>query len=218
MEEEKDERMKLFVRMICACSLLTVPVCAQVQAHSVDLNGYGGWAHEGLGSITTSNAQFDIPTANRAIYGGGAGYNVTPYVTIMGEYGYVPLESDGGVNLNTQMYGGGVRVNLTPHKSIVPYGVFNGGGDKLVGTCCESITSRSYSYLAASANGYYIGAGGGADFYVGKHWGFRPEFRYLRNEFSYHGVDLSLNNFAFTAGVFVQVGGRSKKKADNLTR
>jgi len=180
--------------------VMSAPGRAQVLAHSGDVAGYAGYFYVSNIDISVGGTHV---SDNHGLYGANGGYNVTPYVTVIGEYGYVPLYSGGGTTLKTQLYGGGARFNLSPGKKIVPYGVVTVGGDKL---------SASYSGGGTSLNGYYFGVGGGASYYVSKNWGVRPEFRYVRPEYSFTGVSHSYNTIAMTGGVFYQWGGMGKKK------
>jgi len=174
-----------FVGLCIAVTLLLVSsttVQAQVVAGSGDVAGYVGYFH------------MKLPT-NSAIYGATGGYNVTPYITGLGEYGYAPVSS----GIHVQIYGGGARFNLMPNKKLVPYGIFTGGGNRIAGG-------------GGGDNGYYISVGGGASCYLSKNWGVRPEFRYLRNDFTEGGSSISLNDLVVTGGVFYQWGGKGKKK------
>ena len=168
---------------------------AQVLAHSGDVAGYAGYLHV--------DSDLSLQSHNHAIYGASGGYNVTPYITVLGEYGLAPLYSESGYSIKTQIYGGGARFNLTPGKKLVPYGVVTFGGDRI---------TWSYSGSSESYNGYYIGVGGGASYYVGKNWGVRPEFRYVRAEFGEYGTNETVNAIAVTGGAFYQWGGTGKKK------
>jgi hypothetical protein len=75
---------------------------------------------------------------NHGIYGVNGGYNVSPYIAIIGEYGYSPLFSQSGDALHAQLYGGGARFNLNPKSKVVGYGVFTVGGDKFTESVGES--------------------------------------------------------------------------------
>jgi hypothetical protein len=197
--------MKTFVKnaLVGLCLTATIlfvssaPVQAQVLAHSGDVAGYAGYLYtSNLGGSGSGISN------NHGIYGVNGGYNVSPYIAIIGEYGYSPLFSQSGDALHAQLYGGGARFNLNPKSKVVGYGVFTVGGDKFT----ESVGGAS-----ASISGYYFGFGGGASCYIGKNWGVRPEFRYLRPEISQSGVSQSYNSFAMAGGVFVQFGGHGKK-------
>ena len=172
--------------------VMSSPARAQVLAHSGDVAGYAGYVYiSNMGDISN----------NHGIYGANGGYNVTPYITVLGEYNYVPLGTVLSDTFKTQLYGGGARFNFTPSKKIVPYAVFNVGGDRLTVSAGGS---------SASVNGYYFGFGGGASCYLGKNWGVRPEFRYIRTEY---GEDIgSFNSVAMTGGIFYQWGGTGTAK------
>lgn len=196
-----------FVGLCFSVSILLVlaaPARAQVVAHSGDVAGYAGYFY--VSDVTTPDGTPVIGNGgpgsnNHGIFGANGGYNVTPYITVLGDFSYVPLYSSGGDTVNTQLYGGGVRFNLNPKSRVVGYGIFTIGGDRL---------SASDPSGSESADGYSISVGGGASYYLGSHWGIRPEFRYVRPEYSYKGASLSVNTIAMTGGIFYQWGGHGK--------
>jgi len=192
--------VKNAVAGLCVAALflivMSVPVQAQVLAHSGEIAGNVGYLNANWDSGTF------LPSSNHAVYAINGGYNVTPHVEVIGEWAYGPLFSESGTTLKAQIYGGGARFNLSPDKKLVPYALVTFGGDRF--TISES-GSESF-------NGYYFSFGGGASYYVGKHWGVRPEFRYVRPEFSVEGDSESTNAFAVTGGVFYQWGGNGYKK------
>jgi hypothetical protein len=176
--------------------LVSASAQAQVLAHSGDVSGNVGYVHANWYGFLSSD--------NHAVYRIDGGYNVTPHVTVLGEWAYGPLGSSVLVGtVKTQIYGGGARFNLTPDKKLVPYGVVTFGGDR---------NSWSYSGSSYTYSGYYFGVGGGASYYVGKNWGVRPEFRYVRAEFGEYGANQTVNAIAVTGGAFYQFGGTGKKK------
>ncbi len=171
--------------------VLTASARAQVLAHSGEVSGYGGYSHisSELPSIGT----------NHPFFGGSYGYNVTPAITVLGEYSYIPLGSEGGVSAKTQLFGGGARFNFLPATRFVPYAVVAFGGDRY---------TLSGGGSSESANGWYAGFGGGVSCYLGKNWGVRPEFRYVRQDYSGVGI----NSFQESGAFFYQWGGTGKKK------
>jgi hypothetical protein len=191
--------VKIFVKnavaglCITALFLLVVsaPARAQVLAHSGEVSGYGGYSHVNLEGAAIGN--------NHPFFGGSYGYNVTPAITVLGEYTYMPLGSEGGVSAKTQFFDGGVRFNFLPATRFVPYAVVAFGGDHY------SIGGGGSS---ASFNGYYFGGGGGVSCYLGKNWGVRPEFRYVRQDYSGSGF----NSFQESGAFFYQWGGTGTKK------
>jgi hypothetical protein len=196
--------VKNAVAGLCVAALfllvMSTPARAQVLAHSGDIAGNVGYLHVNWDSTFLSSD-------NHAVYRIDGGYNVTPHVTVLGEWAYGPLGSvsgSGDGTVKTQIFGGGARFNLTPDKKLVPYGVVTFGGDRNTWSI-SGVGSATYS-------GYYYGVGGGASYYVGKNWGVRPEFRYVRAEFGVGGVNESANAFAMTGGVFYQWGGKGKNK------
>ena len=192
--------MKTFVKNaiagLCFAALfllvMSAPVQAQVVAHSGEIAGNVGYLHV--------NYYGFLPSDNHAVYTINGGYNVTPHVEVLGEWAYGPLASVSGETVRTQIFGGGARFNFTPDKKVVPYALVTFGGD------------RNTTNFAGNFDGYYYSVGGGASYYVGKHWGVRPEFRYVRAEFGEGGASDSANAVTVKGGVFYQWGGAGKKK------
>ena len=172
--------------------VMSAPVQAQVLAHSGDIAGNVGYLHVNWNTF--------LPSDNHAVYTINGGYNVTPHVEVLGEWAYGPLASVSGETVRTQIFGGGARFNLTPNKKVVPYALVTFGAD------------RNTTNFIGNFDGYYYSVGGGASCYVGKHWGVRPEFRYVRAEFGVGGVSESANAVTAKGGVFYQWGGTGKKK------
>jgi hypothetical protein len=185
------------------CSLvLFMPARAQVLAHSSDASGAIGYDHTSY----TSSTDGPIPTSKYFLSGSG-GYNVTPYITVLGEYKFDPLDAPSG-NLfkwHSQLYGGAARFNFTPSKKIVPYVTVGVGGYRLTASKPGTIQN---------VDGYYVNFGGGASVYLGKHWGIRPEVRYERQHCMYNPAHETLTaNVADVSGsFFYQFGGTGNKK------
>jgi hypothetical protein len=135
-------------------------------------------------------------------FGGSGGINLSPRVTLLGEYSYMPMGSLSGVAFNTQLIGVVSRLNFFTSKRAVPYALVGAGFDRLNG---------SESGVNVSANGSYAAVGGGASLYLGKSWGIRPEFRYERQEVTFAGLIADTNVVMGTASVFFQWGGRGTK-------
>jgi hypothetical protein len=175
--------------------LVTTTAQAQVLAQSGDIAGHVGYVNVNWNNL--------LPSDNHAVYRIDGGYNVIPYLTVLGEWAYGPLASEGGSTINTQIFGGGARFNLMPSKKLVPYGIVTFGNDR--NTLSGGGSSTTYS-------GYYFGVGGGASYYIGRHWGVRPEFRYVRAEFNVGGVNETADAMAVTGGAFYQFGGKGGSK------
>ena len=76
-----------FVGLCISAFLLMVStsaVQAQVLAHSGDVAGYGGYGY--VGNLGVSS--------NEPLFGASGGYNVTPSITVLGEYTYQMLGSE----------------------------------------------------------------------------------------------------------------------------
>ena len=163
-----------------------------VVAHSADIAG-----NVGFSNLTGADGNKHIN------FGGSAGVNLSPNVTILGEYAFMPMGSLSGVAFNTQLVGAATRFNILASKRLVPYALVGFGFDRLNG---------SESGVSVSANGSYVAVGGGASFYLGKSWGIRPEFRWERQEVTFAGL-IANTNVAFGSGsFFFQWGGRGKQK------
>ena len=202
--------MKTFVKNAVAGLLfsalfllvLSVPVRAQVLAHSGEVSGAVGYDHSSFASNPASPL---YPTSTH-FFGGSGGYNVTPYITALGEYKYDPLNfAAAGATYHTQLAGGAARFNFTPSKKIVPYAIVGAGYDRLTASFSGEGTVFS--------DGYYVNFGGGASVYCGKHWGVRPEVRYERQHVTYEGQTISANVADVSGSIFYQFGGTGKKKA-----
>ena len=180
----------------------SAPAGAQVLAGSGDVAGYAGFIYVSnfSNTITTScDPSCPATTDDHGMYGANGGFSPVPYITILGDFSYVPLYSADGLSAKTELYGGGARFNLNPRSRVVGYGLFTVGGDHL--------TLAASGGSSASASGYSLGLGGGASCYIGHNWGVRPEFRYLRLDYSSNGASQSFNSIAMTGGVFFQFGG-----------
>jgi hypothetical protein len=179
---------------ICASILLvsTTAVRAQVLAGSGEVAGFGGYGYMNYGD--------ELPAVNNnhPFFGGAGGYSPLSSVTVFGEYIYIPTGSGGGETAKAQFFGGGARYNFLSSTKIVPYVVVAFGGDRY---------TLSGGGSSASVSGYEAGFGGGVSWYIGKNWGVRPEFRYVRQDYSGTGFNTTLES----GGFFYQFGGKGKK-------
>jgi len=181
--------------------VMSAPTQAQVLSHSGEIAGTVGYDHT---SFTSNPVSIAYPTSTH-FFGGSGGYNVTPYITALGEYKYDPLNypASYAYTYYTQLYGGAARFNLTPSKKIVPYAIVGVGGYRI---------TVSGNDMVKSYNGYYVNFGGGVSVYCGKHWGVRPEVRYERQHVT-AGLQTVTANVADVSGsIFYQFGGTGKKK------
>ena len=191
--------------LVCSC-----PARAQgVLARSGDVAGTFGWS-----TLTgvDGNKHFN--------YGGAAGANLSPAVTVFGEYLYLPMgsvsasDSSGAATGtgNYQQFGGGARFNFGSSKAVVPYAVAAFGYARQSATVGVTITGEGSGSASAALNGDYVAFGGGANVYFGKGLGVRPEFRYERQEFYAGGQSAGQNVALVTGSFFYQWGGEGKKK------
>jgi hypothetical protein len=173
-----------------------------ITTRSADVSANFGWSNlEGVDNSKHIN------------FGGAGGYNVTPHLTVLGEYQFLPMgkltETGSGTSVTAKasydMFGGAARFNFSGSRRFVPYGVLAAGAARSKATAAAQGISAT-----ATINGYYIGFGGGASWFLGRNWGVRPEARWIRQEFSSGGTNSGQNAVLVGAGVFFQLGGRSK--------
>jgi hypothetical protein len=216
---QRINRSSLAFYTVLAVALLvsSCPVRAQgVVAGSGEVAGTVGWSN-----LTGVDGNKHIN------FGGSAGANLTPSVTVFGEYLYLPMgsvsESVSGASASGsgdyQQFGGGARFNFASSKIVVPYAVAAFGYARLSANATVTVTGVGSGSASAALNGDYIGFGGGASIYFGKGFGARPEFRYERQEFYSGGSSAGQNVVLVTGSLFYQWGGgEKKKKASASTR
>jgi len=184
--------------------VMSAPVRAQVLAHSGEIAGTIGYDHT---SITTSTGGSSGNPTSQYFYGGSGGYNVTPYISVLGEYKFDPLVAPvrNTFTWHSQLAGAAVRFNFMPTKKVVPYAIVGTGYDRLTATI-----PGTYEY----SDGYYVNVGGGVSCYLGKHWGVRPEVRYERQHTTYGPADeiLTANVVDVSGSIFYQFGGTGKRR------
>ncbi len=163
-----------------------------VTAGSLDLSGNAGYSN-----LTGADGN------NHVNFGGTAGFNLSPYAALLGEYTYMPMGSRSGVAFNTQLIGAATRLNIGSSKHVVPYALAAFGFDRLNG---------SESGVSVSANGSYAAFGGGASLYLGRSWGIRPEFRWERQQLTFSTLVSDTNVVLGTGSIFYQWGGRASKR------
>ena len=184
--------------------VMSAPARAQVLAHSGEVAGTVGYDHTSQTNNLTGSA--DNATSNH-FFSGSGGYNVTPYITALVEYKFDPLIAPPGspFTVHAQLSGSAARFNFTPSKKVVPYAIVGVGYNRL---------NASIPGLIQIADGYYVNFGGGVSYYLGKHWGIRPEVRYERQHATYGPVNeiLTSNVVDVSGSIFYQFGGTGKKK------
>lgn len=180
------------------CVLVSTAAWGQVAPRSGDVAFDMGYSHIGKGT------NFNNTDINRYTAGFSGGFNLSQYLTLIGEYNYMAMPSVQSVNMGMMGYGGAVRFNLAPKAKVVPYGLFGGGGARL---------TASESGVSVSSNGNYFGGGAGASLYIGSNWGIRPEFRMSRFNYTFSGISGNTNVLVATCGVFFQFGGTTRPVA-----
>jgi hypothetical protein len=207
IRKDKENIMQRFVEnavvglCIAATFLLFSSIAgAQVLANSGEVAGTVGYDHT---SMTNNNPPAGNPTSNH-FFSGSGGYNMTRHITALGEYKFDPLAAPplDTFTWHSQLYGGAVRYNFTPSRKIVPYAIVGIGYYQL---------TASMPGVIENASGYYVNFGGGASYYLGKHWGIRPEFRYERQHAGYKGEILTSNVADLSGSIFYQFGGTGNK-------
>jgi hypothetical protein len=196
-----------FVKTIRYLSLLGGILLGSAVVHAqdgrVEVAGFGGsqWIGGGVGFNP---------------YAGGSGaLRVTSHLRILAEVGYTPLSSINGqvssaassitglnVAAKTKLYdfNFGVDYGFGGSKTFVPYIVATGG----VGHLSVSATVTESGESASGTEGsdsVCVSFGGGVRMYAGRHWGFKPEFRFVR-----YGGNLASNAAVFSGGVFFEFG------------
>lgn len=176
-----------------ACFLVAATAWSQVAPGSGDVSFNLGYDH--------------FSSANGFAWGGAGETALTQYIDLgaeVNDYRVSASESGATGSLHLIDYGGLVRFNLVPDSKVVPYGIAAFGGSH----ASAGASADGFSVSVSAGNGYYLGFGGGASFYVSPNWGVRAELRDNWNHIS----GGSLNAFAMTGGVFYQFGGHSAKK------
>lgn len=190
--------VKNALRAFVAAVLVAVsaPVFAQIAPGSVDVS-----AHIGFNNLT------GVDNDKHVQFGFAGGVNLTHEFALLGEYTFLPQGSfnvlGAKVSAHYQNIGVAGRYSFLNKKNIAPYGVAAGGFARA--TASASIFGTSAS---DSANGGYIGLGGGASFYLAPKWGLRPEVRWDRQMFHKNGSSSHVNDVRGTIAVFYQFGGR----------
>ena len=186
-------------------------------ALSAAARGQGIVDHSGevAGTVGFSNAT-GVSSDKHFTFGGSGAYNVIKTVAAGFEYSYTPLGLEPlytglASSEHLQLYGGFVRLSPLKTKRAVPYAVVGMGGANLY----AEATAMGLS-LGVSRSGLNVSVGGGASIYAGAHWGVRPEFRFMHQQFGSTAVDgtpipsFGQNNYVATVSVFCQFGGIKK--------
>ncbi len=211
-QNERTKIVKTFVKNAVAgialsalfLVVISAPVRAQVLARTGEVAGTIGYDYTSMTAVPSDSY---LPTSHYFVSGSG-GYNVTPYITALGEYKFDPLVAVPGNTdkWHSQLSGGAARFNFSPSKKIVPYAIVG------VGYYRMTVSVVGPPSAVQVTNGYYVNFGGGASVYCGKNWGIRPEFRYERQHSTY-GTQIITANVADVSGsIFYQWGGTGKKK------
>jgi hypothetical protein len=105
------------------------------------------------------------------------------------------------------MFGPVARFTVLPSRQLAPYLVAGGGGAWLH-------TVSLSNGISLTQGGYYLSVGGGANIYLGRNWGIRPEVRYSWQRFNraetigYSASSFSRNDPMGSVGIFYQFGGK----------
>lgn len=175
---------------------ISAPVWGQIAPGSGDVS-----AHIGFNNLK------GVDNDKHVQFGFSGGVNLSKEFALVGEYSYLP---QGSVNVSGikadghyHNVGAAVRYSFWHKGRFVPYAVAAGGYSRV---------TASASYLGASgsdsANGGYVGLGGGSSLYVAHNWGVRPDVRWDRQAWSKNGSSGHRNDVRVTVAVFYQFGGR----------
>ncbi len=149
----------------------------------------GGTAWAGEGELAGFGGFQHIPDSTKGTVGGAIGRVIGGNSLIFGETSYSPL----GYGEKLVTFGGGFQFGIpTRMDKLVPYVVVVGG------------LGRDMVKGDGSSNSAMFGAGFGARYFLGSHWGVRPEFRWQRYQQTQGGD----NTYLFTAGLFYRFGRR----------
>jgi hypothetical protein len=172
------------------------------------------WAASGEVSASGGANSMDGGVGTHSLVAMNAGFRFAGRVHIFGEGSWTQLASStlqtssgsgtttatGTVNLAS--FGGGVDVGFGSSSRFLPYIVTAMGVGHFYAKGSASGSGTSVSVSLPITNDIYYGAGAGIRIYAGRHWGFKPEFRYQR----YDGSLLKVNSFSYTGGLFWQFG------------
>jgi hypothetical protein len=161
----------------------------------------------GLGGGIT----LDGGAGTHADYGGSGAYRLGENIHLFGEFNFSTLAttsmSSNGVNATGSAklanYGGGVAYSFrVPDSKLRPYATVALGAGHFYGTGSATSNGTTTNVSIGIANALYTGVGGGVRFYLGKHWGLKPEVRYQR----YQSSLFQANTVVYTVGLFYQFG------------
>jgi len=88
-----------------------------------------------------------------------------------------------------------------PTKRFVPY---------VVGSLGDARIRLSAGGSSISYNGFNMGVGAGASFYIRHNFGIRPEYRFQRASYTVMGNDYAIHTSQETVSFFYQFGGSKK--------
>lgn len=172
------------------------------------------WAASGEVSASGGANTMNGGVGTHSLVAMSAGFRFAGRVHVFGEGSWTQLASataqagsgagtttgTGAVDLAS--FGGGVDIGFGSSRRVLPYILTAAGVGHFYATGSGSGSGVSVSLSLPIANDVYYAEGGGARIYVGKHWGFKPEFRYQR----YDGSLLKASSFIYTGGLFWQFG------------
>ncbi|MEN6536315.1 MAG: hypothetical protein ABFD89_21845 [Bryobacteraceae bacterium] len=148
------------------------------------------WAEDLTRKIEASVFGADVHVHNdgrdHSTYGGNVGFGISSRATIVGEFSHT---SFGGGDLVD--FSGGVKYTLLRRGNVEPYALAAIAGNR-----------SANDVGPGRGSSFGLHAGGGARFYVGKHWGIQPEIRWTR----YFHDSYNTNIIRFSGGLFFQWG------------
>jgi len=177
--------------LLAAASFFPTAVWAQ----GAEVSGFGGAATLNGGGGT------------HPVFGGSGGVQLADHLHIFFEVNHLHLlnvstvDASGNpttVGAGLTNFGGGVDYSFgSPGSKVRPY-VLTSVGDGRIGASAEGVS--------AGVNSFYVGVGGGARVYLGKHWGIKPEVRVQHYVATVLGETGTYTGVYFTGGVFLELG------------
>jgi len=172
-------------------------------AGGAELAGFGG-------GIT-----LDGGVGTHGVYGATAAYRLGDNVHLFGEFSYSTLAStafsnsvsgvtvNGNASVNLASFGGGADYSFRSGSKIRPYALGALGAGHFYGTGSGTGSNGGSANVSLTlTNAFSGGVGAGVRFYLGEHFGLKPEVRYVR----YQSSVIQANTVVYTVGLFYQFG------------
>ena len=188
--------MKNTIWGMCACAFFLTSMATISRAQGV-VPG----SHE-ISVNFGSTDQNGVDGKKHVDFGAAYSENFTKHFVISVEMRYQDMGSLDGVKGSYFKGGGAVRYNLGSNKTLVPFVVADFG---------DVDEFASGSGVSTSAQGYYVGGGGGVNVFLTKNLGVRGDYRAEEWGSTQTGSS-SFRVGAYGGAVFLQWGGRTTAK------